>query len=227
MVCKAAKQRGLVSSYTHAFGVQHALEALVAAAGDYRDQLVLQLRHAGPDRSRRDRARRHDPGRARDRRRSDRRGQPARLVLEQLGHLVRRRRPLLHGLHHLGAVARESGRRDRADRSKRQPIGATAEPVRDIIARQGSRGQALTAPGSSPPAARAPMPAALPARYRCSPSPAGPSASPHGRHRFLQRGVEMDEAHLGHPPWVTQIDEIHDAAAAMIPHDQEGIMRRP
>jgi hypothetical protein len=29
MVCKAAQQRGLISSYTHAFGVQHALEALV------------------------------------------------------------------------------------------------------------------------------------------------------------------------------------------------------
>ena len=29
MVCKAAKRRGLVSSYSHAFGVQHALEALV------------------------------------------------------------------------------------------------------------------------------------------------------------------------------------------------------
>src|SRR5260370_298040 len=29
MVCKAAVQRGLISSYTHAFGVQHALEALV------------------------------------------------------------------------------------------------------------------------------------------------------------------------------------------------------
>ena len=29
MVCKAAKQMGLISSYQHAFGVQHALEALV------------------------------------------------------------------------------------------------------------------------------------------------------------------------------------------------------
>jgi hypothetical protein len=29
MVCKAAKQRGLLSSYAHAFGIQHALEALV------------------------------------------------------------------------------------------------------------------------------------------------------------------------------------------------------
>ncbi len=29
MVCKAAQQRGLISSYTHAFGIQHALEALV------------------------------------------------------------------------------------------------------------------------------------------------------------------------------------------------------
>ena len=29
MVCKAAKQLGLISSYRHAFGVQHALEALV------------------------------------------------------------------------------------------------------------------------------------------------------------------------------------------------------
>jgi hypothetical protein len=29
MVCKAAKQRGLISSYAHAFGIQHALEALV------------------------------------------------------------------------------------------------------------------------------------------------------------------------------------------------------
>jgi hypothetical protein len=29
MVCKAAKQMGLISSYKHAFGVQHALEALV------------------------------------------------------------------------------------------------------------------------------------------------------------------------------------------------------
>jgi hypothetical protein len=29
MVCKAAVQRGLIGSYTHAFGVQHALEALV------------------------------------------------------------------------------------------------------------------------------------------------------------------------------------------------------
>lgn len=29
MVCKAALQRGLISSYRHAFGVQHALEALV------------------------------------------------------------------------------------------------------------------------------------------------------------------------------------------------------
>jgi hypothetical protein len=29
MVCKAAKQLGMISSYLHAFGVQHALEALV------------------------------------------------------------------------------------------------------------------------------------------------------------------------------------------------------
>jgi hypothetical protein len=29
MVCKAAKQMGLISSYRHAFGIQHALEALV------------------------------------------------------------------------------------------------------------------------------------------------------------------------------------------------------
>ncbi len=29
MVCKAARQRGLITSYTHAFGLQHALEALV------------------------------------------------------------------------------------------------------------------------------------------------------------------------------------------------------
>ncbi len=29
MVCKAAKQMGLLTSYQHAFGVQHALEALV------------------------------------------------------------------------------------------------------------------------------------------------------------------------------------------------------
>ena len=29
MVCKAAKQMGLISSYHHAFGVQHALESLV------------------------------------------------------------------------------------------------------------------------------------------------------------------------------------------------------
>jgi len=29
MVCKAAKQMGLISSYKHAFGIQHALEALV------------------------------------------------------------------------------------------------------------------------------------------------------------------------------------------------------
>jgi hypothetical protein len=29
MVCKAAKQLGLISSYKHAFGIQHALEALV------------------------------------------------------------------------------------------------------------------------------------------------------------------------------------------------------
>ncbi len=29
MVCKAAKQLGMISSYQHAFGVQHALEALV------------------------------------------------------------------------------------------------------------------------------------------------------------------------------------------------------
>jgi len=29
MVCKAAKQMGLISSYRHAFGVEHALEALV------------------------------------------------------------------------------------------------------------------------------------------------------------------------------------------------------
>ncbi len=29
MVCKAAKQMGLISSYKHAFGLQHALEALV------------------------------------------------------------------------------------------------------------------------------------------------------------------------------------------------------
>jgi hypothetical protein len=29
MVCKAAQQRGLITSYTHAFGIQHALEALV------------------------------------------------------------------------------------------------------------------------------------------------------------------------------------------------------
>ncbi len=29
MVCKAAKQLGLISSYRHAFGIQHALEALV------------------------------------------------------------------------------------------------------------------------------------------------------------------------------------------------------
>lgn len=29
MVCKAAKQLGLISSYTHAFGINHALEALV------------------------------------------------------------------------------------------------------------------------------------------------------------------------------------------------------
>lgn len=29
MVCKAAKQMGLITSYEHAFGVQHALEALV------------------------------------------------------------------------------------------------------------------------------------------------------------------------------------------------------
>lgn len=29
LVCKAAKQEGLLSSYTHAFGIQHALQALV------------------------------------------------------------------------------------------------------------------------------------------------------------------------------------------------------
>jgi hypothetical protein len=29
MVCKAAKQMGLISSYDHAFGIRHALEALV------------------------------------------------------------------------------------------------------------------------------------------------------------------------------------------------------
>ncbi len=29
MVCKAAKQLGLISSYTHAFGIEHALQALV------------------------------------------------------------------------------------------------------------------------------------------------------------------------------------------------------
>jgi hypothetical protein len=29
MVCKAAKQMGMISSYSHAFGVQHALESLV------------------------------------------------------------------------------------------------------------------------------------------------------------------------------------------------------
>jgi hypothetical protein len=29
MVCKAAKQRGLISSYKHAFGIEHALKALV------------------------------------------------------------------------------------------------------------------------------------------------------------------------------------------------------
>jgi len=47
MVCKAARQLGMISSYQHAFGIQDALEALVLRARHHGRQLVLELRRPG------------------------------------------------------------------------------------------------------------------------------------------------------------------------------------
>ena len=114
MVWKAAKQLGLISSYRHAFGVEHALEALVLrpvitgirwyTSFDTPDSNgLVEIASGATVRGGHEIVADEIDA-----------GKQARLVLEQLGNEVRAGWALLHELGYLEHLARRTGRRHRA-----------------------------------------------------------------------------------------------------------------